>query len=133
MIPLHVHSFYSSLAGVNSPQELCCWARENQLPGIALTDTNALYGAVHFNEEARKMGLSPLIGAEVVWSNYRLVVLCVNKKGYEQLCYLLTDLKHDSFTDEKFKNHLMAMGLNTVVMTDCRSLLLALKKRKEEG
>ena len=133
MIPLHVHSFYSPLAGLNSPQELCRWAKDNQLPGIALTDTNALYGAVHFNEEARKMGLSPLIGAEVVWSSYRLVILCANKKGYEHLCYLLTDLKHESFTGEKLKNHLISMGSNTVIMTDCRSLLITLKKRKEEG
>ncbi|MBG08668.1 MAG: DNA polymerase III subunit alpha [Halobacteriovoraceae bacterium] len=133
MIPLHVHSFYSPLAGVNSPQELCHWARDNQLPGIALTDTNALYGAVHFHEEARKVGLSPLVGAEVVWSTYRLVVLCANKKGYEQLCLLLTDLKYESLTGEKFRSHLISMGTNTVIMTDCRSLLLALKTRKEEG
>ena len=66
MIPLHVHSFYSPLAGMNSPEEICAWASHHQLPAIALTDTNALYGMVHFREVAEKYNLIPLIGSEVL-------------------------------------------------------------------
>ena len=109
--PSSCASFYSPLAGMNSPEDLCLWAKKYQLPGIALTDTNALHGAVHFNEAAKKLDLIPLIGAEVVWSSYRFVVLCSHEKGYEQLCYLLTDLKSEGFTEKELMIHLTLIGL----------------------
>jgi DNA polymerase-3 subunit alpha len=48
IIPLHVHSHWSLLDGGPSVHEIVACAQAADLPAIALTDANALYGAMEF-------------------------------------------------------------------------------------
>jgi DNA-directed DNA polymerase III PolC len=61
--PLHVHSHYSLLEGVDSPDVLLRRAAACGYRTLALTDSNNLYGAVAFMEAARRYGIRPILGA----------------------------------------------------------------------
>ncbi len=61
-VHLHVHSNYTLSRGASTVEELLERARELGMRALALTDTNALYGSLHFYKLAREMGIKPIIG-----------------------------------------------------------------------
>ena len=68
-IELHAHSYYSLLDGVPSPEELVQRAAELNMPALALTDHDALYGAPRFVQAAQQAGIKPILGAELTLTN----------------------------------------------------------------
>ena len=90
-VHLHVHSDYSPMRGVSPLEELCVAARAHGSPAMALTDTNGLYGAVRFVEEATQQGLRPILGAELTTADRRAVLLAKTPEGYANLCRLLSE------------------------------------------
>ncbi|MBI2942239.1 MAG: DNA polymerase III subunit alpha [Chloroflexi bacterium] len=64
VIPLHCHSYFSLLRGVGSPAALVARAAALGYPALALTDRDALYGAIRFQQACRQHGLKPIFGAE---------------------------------------------------------------------
>src|SRR3954447_26536294 len=74
-VSLHTHSWYSLLEGVSSPQALLARAEAVGMTVLALTDTNSLYGAVPFTDEARRRGIRPLLGACLRQEETRCVAL----------------------------------------------------------
>lgn len=110
-IELHAHSHYSFLDAVTSPAALVQAAAERYYPAIALTDYNGIYGAIEFVTATERLGLKPIIGAEVavgpvVPTNpntdnstapiYRLVLLAKNSTGYTNLTQILTAIHSPS-------------------------------------
>ena len=94
MIPLHLHSHWSLLVGVPSVGEIVEFAQASGLPALALTDTNALYGAMEFVSACRKAGIAPIIGAELTLTGGTfLVLLAQTMPGYSNLCRLVTRLQ----------------------------------------
>ncbi len=90
-VHLHTHSYYSLLDGIPSPEELVLAAKQNGMPALALTDHNALYGAVEFFLKAREHGLKAIIGAELTLSDgFNLILLVKDDSGYRNLCQLIT-------------------------------------------
>ncbi len=90
-VHLHVHSYYSLLDATASPEALVTAARQLGFTALALTDHNALHGAVEFYRAARDAGIHPIIGAEVdIADDGRLVLLVMNGEGYRNLSALLT-------------------------------------------
>jgi DNA polymerase-3 subunit alpha len=94
VIPLHVHSHWSLLDGISSVQEIVDLAESRHLPAIALTDTNALYGAMEFISGCRKASIAPIIGAELTLAGgHSIVLLAQSLQGYSGLCRLITHLQ----------------------------------------
>lgn len=103
-VHLHVHSEYSLLDGACRLEALAEQAKKLGQTALAITDHGVMYGAVGFFKAAQKAGIHPIIGCEVyvaprsrlekeygVDHDYtHLVLLCKNKKGYENLCYLVS-------------------------------------------
>jgi DNA-directed DNA polymerase III PolC len=96
---LHVHSHYTLLGGTASPTELATWAAAEGMTHLALTDTNALYGAVAFDRACREVSIQPLLGMVVTVAPPgehlgsapipgRLVLLATGPAGYRCLCRL---------------------------------------------
>lgn len=96
-VELHAHSYYSLLDGVPSPEELVQRAVEWDMPALALTDHDALYGAPRFDRAARQAGLKPIFGAEITLVNGggHLTLLAENDAGYANLCRLITLARRD--------------------------------------
>ncbi len=95
-IELHAHSSYSFLDGASSPQALLHQAARLEMPAIALTDHDGLYGIVQFVMEARELGIRPIIGAELTMDEgYHLTLLVENTEGYSNLCRLISRAQLD--------------------------------------
>ena len=90
-VHLHVHSDYSAMRGVSSLGALCRTAKQQGLRTLAMTDTNGLYGAIRFLEEARHEGLRPILGAELTTDAHRALLWVKTLDGYANLCRLLSE------------------------------------------
>ena len=90
-VHLHVHSTYSPMSGVSSLEELCTVTQQQGASALALTDTNGLYGAIRFIEQAKQHGLRPILGAELTTDHHRAVLLAKTPNGYANLCRLLSE------------------------------------------
>jgi error-prone DNA polymerase len=88
---LHAHSVFSLLDGVPFPEELAERAAELGLPAMALTDHDALYGAVPFFARARALGVKPILGSEITLDDgAHLTLLAETQAGYRSLCQLIS-------------------------------------------
>ncbi len=91
-VELHAHLYFSLLDGVPSPENLVQRAVKIEMPALALTDHDALYGAARFYHAATPAGIKPIFGAELTLTNggEHLTVLAENQTGYANLCRLIT-------------------------------------------
>ena len=98
-VHLQVHSEFSLLDGaIRVPRLLA--ACSDSHPAIALTDKGNLFGAIDFYFGAKAKGVHPIIGCEVFFTDdmsvktktmERLILLCQNQQGYENLCHIVTE------------------------------------------
>src|SRR5438876_11917410 len=104
-VELHCHTNYSFLEGASHPEELVARARDLEMPALAITDRNGLYGAVKFFGAAQRAGIQPIVGTELTiddgskppkdrvdydhWGD-RLLLLAEDKVGYMNLCRLIS-------------------------------------------
>lgn len=64
-MPLHIHSNYSLLEGVITLDEIIEKAVNYNLPAIALTDTNGMYGLISFYKKALEKNIKPILGTYI--------------------------------------------------------------------
>ena len=64
-VHLHVHSSFSLREGALTIAKLSTLAVADQMPALAITDTNNLFGALEFSEKLAKAGVQPIIGAHL--------------------------------------------------------------------
>ena len=64
-VHLHVHSAYSLREGALTIETLAKLAKADDMPALAITDTNNLFGALEFSEKLAKSGMQPIIGAQL--------------------------------------------------------------------
>lgn len=89
---LHLHSYYSFLAGTLSIERIIQQARRAGYAALALTDTNNVTGVMEFYMACRRAGIRPIVGAEFRAGAERAVALARNWDGYAQICSALTEL-----------------------------------------
>jgi len=105
-VHLHVHTEYSLLDGAIRIKDLLKKAKEFDMPAVAITDHGNMFGVVEFYDLASKEGIKPIIGCEVYVApksrkersiskeksptDYHLILLVMNEKGYKNLCKLVT-------------------------------------------
>ncbi len=101
-VHLHVHSEYSLLDGFSNIKKLVQRAKELEMPAIALTDHGTMFGVVEFYNQAKKIGIKPIIGVEAYLAPNGLesrdpqvdkksthcLLLAENQTGYQNLLKL---------------------------------------------
>ena len=104
-VHLHVHSSYSLLEGALKIATLAKLAKADEMPALALTDTNNLFGALEFSEKLAGEGIQPIVGIQlavdfgdraaargrpdaVPESRGNLVLLAATEEGYQNLIAL---------------------------------------------
>ena len=119
-IELHAASAFSFLEAGSQPEALTERAAELEMPAMAIADRNGVYGAARFHTSGQRCGVRAHIGAEVavesfgerlkppVWLPHqcapepaRLTVLCETRKGYQNLCQLITQFKMRETTKQE--------------------------------
>ena len=110
-VHLHVHTEYSLLDGACRISGMMDRVKELGQSAIAITDHGVMYGCIDFYKAAKAAGIKPIIGCEVYVARrtmadrvhgidndpYHLVLLCENRKGYENLCALVSEAFIDGF------------------------------------
>ncbi|WP_035348050.1 DNA polymerase III subunit alpha [Edaphobacter aggregans] len=111
-VELHGASAFSFLEGASLPEQLIERAVELEMPSMALLDRNGVYGSARFHTSAKRNGIRAHVGAEVAVSSFgsrlappawlpyqhkteppRLSLLCESRRGYQNLCQLITQFK----------------------------------------
>jgi DNA polymerase III alpha subunit len=64
-MPLHIHSNYSLLEGVITLDEIIEKTVNYNLPAVALTDTNGMYGLISFYKKALEKNIKPILGTYI--------------------------------------------------------------------
>ena len=64
-VHLHLHTEYSLLDGACRIGELLDRVAALKMPAVAVTEHGNMFSAVAFHDEARKRGLTPILGCEV--------------------------------------------------------------------
>jgi error-prone DNA polymerase len=96
-IELHAASAFSFLDGASLPERLIEACHAFEMPSMALLDRDGVYGSARFHLAAKKAGVQAHVGAELsLTSGGTLPVLVLNRKGYQNLCRLLTQSKLNS-------------------------------------
>ena len=104
-VHLHVHTEFSLLDGACRIDGVMDRVKELNQNAIAITDHGVMYGCIDFYKAAKAAGVKPIIGCEVYVTRrsiadrvhgidndpYHLVLLCKNRKGYENLCLLVSE------------------------------------------
>jgi len=112
-VHLHLHSQYSLLDGAIKIPDLLERVKEYKMPAVAVTDHGNMFGAMEFFTKATAAGVKPILGCEVYVApgkrfeksnargsseaSYHLVLLCQNKVGYRNLCYLISAAYREGF------------------------------------
>ncbi|MFZ2501999.1 MAG: DNA polymerase III subunit alpha [Nocardioides sp.] len=65
-VHLHVASGYSLQYGASSPHALVEAAAGQEMDALALTDRDGTYGAVKFVKACRRLGISPILGVDLM-------------------------------------------------------------------
>jgi DNA polymerase-3 subunit alpha len=111
-IHLHVHSHYSLLDGMSAIPALVDKAIANGMNALAITDHGNMYGAKEFYDYVNKINkkkeesqkFKPILGVEAYCARrsrfnktekedgggWHLILLAKNKKGYQNLCKLVS-------------------------------------------
>src|SRR3954447_11551493 len=90
-IELHARTAFSFLRGGSRPEELANIAAKQGLSTVAVCDRDGVYGAPLFTEAAKEQGICPIVGAEITLQDETVLpVLVKNRRGYQNLCQLLT-------------------------------------------
>ncbi len=104
-VHLHVHTEYSLLDGACRISGIMERVKELGQTAVAITDHGVMYGCIDFYKAAKAADIKPIIGCEVYVTRrrmedrvhgidndpYHLVLLCENRKGYENLCMLVSE------------------------------------------
>ena len=94
-VELHCHSYFSLLDGASSPEDLVARAKALGMNALALTDHDAVYGAVRFVKAAKAYGIRPILGAEMTLADgHHLTLLVENEAGWRNLCALISIGRH---------------------------------------
>ncbi|MFC1866968.1 DNA polymerase III subunit alpha [Thermodesulfobacteriota bacterium] len=105
-VNLHVHTEFSLLDGAIKINRLLDKVKALGMDSVAITDHGNIFGAVQLFDQAGKAGVRPILGCEVYMApghrkerspsrdgqpnNYHLILLVMNKKGYNNLSRLVT-------------------------------------------
>ncbi|WP_374242065.1 DNA polymerase III subunit alpha [Zoogloea sp.] len=96
-VHLRLHTEYSISDGIVQVDSAIARAAADGMPALGISDLANLFGMVKFYKGARGKGIKPIIGADC-WITaepdrdkpHRVLLICKNRKGYGQLCELLT-------------------------------------------
>ncbi len=125
-VHLRVHSEYSIADGLVRIPELARICAERNMPAVALTDRNNLFGLIKFYRACSDVGVKPIVGVDLKFRNaagdaMRVTTLACNALGYRNLIALVSAAFVDS--DERglvSREQIFAHGEGLIVLSGAR-------------
>ena len=101
-VHLNTKSHYSILESSIKVDDLIDRAVEDNMPAIALTDTNNLFGAMEFTKKAVEKKIKPILGSNILVelhershnfkALYNITCLIMNEQGWQNLSILVSTI-----------------------------------------
>ncbi len=132
-VELHLHSCYSFLDGASLPEELVARAAQLGYRALAITDHNGLHGAMEFARACADAGIRPITGVELtlrsgfldgaIPGQVHLTLLAENRRGYANICRLVTEAHRSSPRDSVALDPSFLKGHTegVIALSGCRS------------
>ncbi len=96
-VHLRLHTEYSLVDSTVRIKQLMLVVEAGNMPAVAMTDQNNLFGMVKFYRAARAQGLKPIFGVDVLLQDeadisqlYHMILLCQNDAGYKNVTKLIS-------------------------------------------
>ena len=94
-VHLKVHSEFSIVDGLPHMPALVTAAQQSDMPAMAVTDQNGLFGLVKFYQKALKAGIKPIVGVDLMLAGEDdaisvVTLLCQNQQGYLNVMQLIS-------------------------------------------
>lgn len=141
-VHLHLHTSYSILDGMIKIDDLVNKVVSLGMKGVAITDHGSIAGVIHLYDKAKENNIKPIIGAELYLtddrkqkakyvededlknlrnSNYHLVLLAKDFRGYKNLVKLVTKANLEGFYYKPRidKELLSKYSEGLIVLTSC--------------
>lgn len=106
-IHTRLHSTYSLCEGALKVEKIIGLCEENQMPAIAITDTNNLFGSMEFSIKAADHGIQPIIGCQLNIQHEltskkktHLLLYAQTEKGYYNLMQMVTSSHLESCSSD---------------------------------
>ncbi len=109
-VHLHVHSEYSLLDGLSTPEEMARAASTHGQNSIAITDHGSMAGVLKFQDACKKQDVKPIFGVEAYFTpsldsdnldgkaeRFHLILLAKNNKGLSSLYKLNKQAWNEGF------------------------------------
>src|SRR5690625_874526 len=135
---LHVRSGFSLLDSTNTIDKLVERADELQFKALALTDEEALYGAVYCYDKCLKHGIKPIICMVVKLihpdeNNEAIILLAKDNGGFEQLMKISTIIQKQQKPGIEIEEiHPFMEGVIGILPIHTSKLATLLHERSEE-
>ena len=127
---LHCITNFSFLRGASFPEEIVERANELGYRAIAITDECSVSGIVRAHMAAKNLGIKLIIGSEFILNDgCHLVLLAENKRGYSQICNVITHARRRA---KKGSYSVDNLAIRQLILGDCVVLWVpdVLKKYK---
>ena len=109
-VHLHNHTEYSLLDGLAKIDDLVSYAKELDMPALAITDHGSMFGEIKFYNACKAKGIKPILGCEVYTAartmkdkkdadkkSGHLVLLAETNEGYQNLIKIVSDAYTEGF------------------------------------
>ena len=127
---LHCITNFSFLRGASFPEEIVERANELGYRAIAITDECSVSGIVRAHMAAKNFNIKLIIGSEfILKEGCHLVLLAENKRGYSQICNVITHARRKA---KKGSYSIDRLSIKQFNLADCVVLWIpdVLKKYK---
>ena len=127
---LHCITNFSFLRGASFPEEIIERANELGYRAIAITDECSVSGIVRAHMAAKNFRIKLIIGSEFILNDgCHLVLLAENKRGYSQICNVITHARRRA---KKGSYSVDNLAIRQLILGDCVVLWVpdVLKKYK---
>lgn len=94
-VHLRAQTEFSVTEGLSTVKGLVKKAKNNNMPALAITDLNGMFGVIQFYKECRSNGIKPILGVDLTVESinpltqqpftYQIAVLAKNPAGYKTL------------------------------------------------
>lgn len=105
-IHLRLHSAYSLSEGAIKTDKLVSLCKQHEMPAVAITDTNNLFGALEFSETLAENGIQHIIGCQLNIQHPKkierptsVLLYAKNESGYQNLIHLVSSSYLNSVSD----------------------------------
>lgn len=88
-VPLYIKTDNSLQDSFITVPNLISYAKENSIHELGIADST-MYGVMDFYKSCQKEGIKPYIGLEITYREKKIVLYCMNYKGYQNLLKLVT-------------------------------------------